>query len=179
MTMQLRVSAKEASALPMSNVLALDQSSRITGWSVFKDGKLEAYGKFNYESYPIEERLYKIRQKVQELIIDNKIDEVIMEDIQMQNNVVNNVQTFKVLAEVFGVISELCVEMHKPQYAVLASSWKHTLGIKGKDRAAQKRNAQEWVVNTYGVKPTQDIVDSICIGVHFLKNGEKEQCAWA
>ena len=170
---------KEALALPMNNLLALDQSSRITGWAVFKEGQLSDYGKFNYESYPIEERLFKIRCKVQELIEQYEITEVILEDIQMQNNVVNNVQTFKVLAEVFGVISELCVELKIPQSAVLASSWKHTLGIKGKDRAAQKRNAQQWVIDTYSVKPTQDECDAICIGAHRIKNGQIDECAWS
>ena len=102
-----------------------------------------------------------------------------MEDIQMQGNVANNVQTFKVLAEVFGVISELLVEMEIPQSAVLASSWKSALGIKGRARAEQKRNAQEWVVNTYGVKPTQDECDSICIGAHRNSKTEEQGFDWA
>jgi hypothetical protein len=46
-----------------------------------------------------------------------------------------------VLAEVFGVIYELVTEMKLKNSAVLASSWKSTLGIKGKDRSEQKRNA--------------------------------------
>ena len=49
------------------------------------------------------------------------------EDIQMQGNVANNVQTFKTLAEVFGVIYELVTELNLPNTAVLASSWKSTL----------------------------------------------------
>ena len=160
----------------MGKLLALDQSSRITGWSIFEDGKLVTYGKFNAESVGenIGERLEYIRNKVKTLIEENQITEVIMEDIQMQGNVVNNVQTFKVLAEVFGVISELLVEMKIPQSAVLASSWKSALGIRGRARAEQKRNAQEWVVNTYGVRPTQDECDSICIGAHRNKNATVE-----
>ena len=60
------------------------------------------------------DRLYYIRKKVRQLIEENDIDTVVLEDIQMQGNVVNNVQTFKTLAEVFGVISELLVEMNIP-----------------------------------------------------------------
>jgi Holliday junction resolvasome RuvABC endonuclease subunit len=89
-----------------------------------------------------------------------------MEDIQLQNNVQNNVQTFKTLAEVFGVIYELLTEMNIKNSAVLASSWKSTLGIKGRTRPEQKKNAQEYVINTYGKKPTQDECDAICIGCH-------------
>lgn len=74
------------------------------------------------------------------------------------------------MAEVFGVISELLVELDIPQSAVLASSWKSALGIKGRARAEQKQHAQEWVITTYNIKATQDECDSICIGSYRLKN---------
>ena len=98
------------------NLLALDQSSRITGWAIFENGALSKYGKFNAESAGADmgDRLHYIREKVRTLINDNNITEVIFEDIQLQANRGNNVQTFKVLAEVFGVISELLVEMNIP-----------------------------------------------------------------
>ena len=165
----------------MSKLLALDQSSRITGWAIFSEGKLEKHGKFDAEVVGAEigKRLNYIRNKVRDLINDNEITEVILEDIQMQGNVVNNVQTFKTLAEVFGVISELLVEMKIPQSAVLASSWKSALGIKGRARAEQKRAAQEWVVSTYGIKPTQDECDAICIGAHRNKFTPDEGFDWA
>lgn len=164
----------------MSRILALDQSSRITGWSIFDDKQLKAYGKFNAElaGPNVADRLYYIRKKVRQLIEENDINAVVLEDIQMQSNVVNNVQTFKTLAEVFGVISELLVEMKIPQSAVLASSWKHTLGIKGANRAAQKKNAQIYVSEVYNIKPTQDECDSICIGTHYIRNQQDDGFDW-
>ena len=149
----------------MANVLALDQASRVSGFAVFKDGKLAHYGKIMTEDPDIGVRLNTIRQKVEQLLKDYDIDEVVMEDIQLQENV----QTFKALAEVFGVLYELFTAKKLPVEAVLASSWKSTLGVKGKDRAAQKRNAQQWVETTYGMKPTQDECDAICIGEHYLR----------
>lgn len=86
----------------------------------------------------------------------------------MDGQRVNNVQTFKVLAEVFGVLYELCIDMNIPVEAVLAGTWKSTLGIKGKTRPEQKRAAQTWVADNYGIKATQDEVDSICIGAHII-----------
>ena len=62
------------------------------------------------------------------------------------------------------------VELKMPRTAVLSTVWKSTLGIKGRDRTAQKKAAQEWVINTYGVKPTQDECDAICIGAHYVNN---------
>ena len=94
---------------------------------------------------------------------------VVFEDIQLQNNVVNNVQTFKVLAEVFGVIYELVTELNIQNEAVLAATWKSALGVKGKNRPEQKRNAQAHVVDKFGVKPTQDECDAICIGEYASK----------
>jgi Holliday junction resolvasome RuvABC endonuclease subunit len=154
----------------MSNLLALDQASITSGYAVFKDGVLVNYGKFTFDDSDIPVRLVKIRNKVISLIQENDIDEVAFEDIQLQGNVANNVQTFKALAEVFGVLYELFVELKMPRTAVLSTVWKSTLGIKGRDRAAQKKAAQEWVVNTYGVKPTQDECDAICIGAHYVNN---------
>jgi Holliday junction resolvasome RuvABC endonuclease subunit len=117
-------------------VLALDQASRTSGWAVYDNGKLFKYGKFSATHADVGDRLYYIRKQIIKLIDEFNIDEVIFEDIQLQGNVANNVATFKALAEVFGVLYELFVELKLPRTAVLASVSKSTLGIKGKDRAA-------------------------------------------
>lgn len=112
----------------------------------------------------------KIRFKVQELINQYTIDKVILEDIQLQNNVPNNVQTYKALAEVQGVIIELLKELDIPYEIVLASSWKSSLGIKGRNRAEQKKNANEYVKKKLQLDKElkQDTADAICIGLHYI-----------
>ena len=153
----------------MAKLLALDQASRISGYAIFDDGKLIKYGKFMFDDYDFGDRLYKIRKKIIELVQTYEINEVAFEDIQLQENV----ETFKKLAEVFGVVYEIVTELQLPHYIVLASSWKSTLSIKGKQRAQQKKNAQEWVKNTYNISATQDECDAICIGSHVLIKKEK------
>lgn len=153
----------------MANLLALDQASLTSGFAVFKDDELFDYGKFTFSDNDIAERLVKIRNKVIELIDKYDINKVAFEDIQMQNST-NNVQTFKVLAEVYGVILELLQEK-KIDYVIISSNtWKSTLGIRGRARAEQKRNAQQFVLNTYNIKAIQDICDAICIGTHVIRN---------
>lgn len=160
----------------MRRLLALDQASHTTGWSVFLDDKLEAWGHFDVDDEVIGERLHKIREKVAQLIADYDINELAFEDIQLQNNVVNNVQTFKTLAEVFGVIWELAIMLEIPSTAVLAGTWKSTLGIAGKNRPEQKRNAQAFAQARYNIKCTQDEADALCIGTHMLiKHGLTEK----
>lgn len=162
--------------LRMSNrLLALDQASKCTGWAIFEDCELKSYGKISLDDPNTDIRLVQLRQGIQTLVADYNIDEVIFEDIQQQNNVANNVQTFKVLAEVYGVVSELLQEIQIPHSTVLAASWKSTLGIKGRTRAEQKKNAQLYVEQNYGIHVIQDIADAVCIGTHHIK---KNKCAW-
>ena len=154
-------------------ILALDQSTRITGWAIYNDEELEDYGKIDVsKTHELGERLYAIRHLIQKMIEEFNIDKVILEDIYMDGQRVNNVQTFKALAEVFGVLYELCIEIDIPVEAVLAGTWKSTLGIKGKTRPEQKRAAQAWVAENYGIKAVQDIADAICIGSHYLKTNK-------
>ena len=87
----------------------------------------------------------------------------------MDGQRINNVQTFKTLAEVFGVLFELCVDLEISVEAVLSGTWKSTLSIRGKTRPEQKHAAQDWVLKNYGIKATQDEVDAICIGAHIIK----------
>lgn len=151
-------------------ILALDQASRTTGWSLFEDKKLVTYGKFTFTDDDFGQRLYKIRNKVQELINTYQPDEVILEDIQLQDgdSYGNNVATFKKLAEVFGVLYELITELKLAHRAVLSTVWKSKLGLLhgyGQKRESQKQEAKTWVLNNYHVSPTQDEADAICIGV--------------
>lgn len=158
----------------MYNILALDQSSRTTGYAIFRDGYLYSHGTFTVTDDHIGTRLYKIRQKVSELINDFNINEVAIEDIYLDKSKINNVNTYKILAEVFGVIEEYLVEIKMPYSAVLAGTWKSTCNVKGRTRPEQKRNAQQFVLDTYNVKAVQDACDAICIGTHIIKKNESE-----
>ena len=149
-------------------ILALDQSSHVTGYSVFIEGRLEAFGHFTFKNEDMGMRLVKIRQQILNLINTYNINEVIIEDIQLQSNVGNNVVTFKTLAEVYGVIYELVSELELKFTSVLASSWKSKLKLKSRQRQQQKQEAQQLVTSLYNVKPTQDEADAICIGIYYL-----------
>ena len=88
---------------------------------------------------------------------------------------VNNVQTFKVLAEIFEVTQEYLAE-HKYGYQVVSSNtWKSKLGIKGRSRPEQKKNAQIYVLEHFNKKVSQDESDAICIGASIIKEQEKKK----
>lgn len=150
-------------------LLALDQSSRVSGYAIFIDDKLETYGKIDLKQDDIGERLVSFKKQVSKLVADYDIDEVAFEDIYMDGQKINNIATFKILAEVFGVCDELFTELEIKNTAVLAGTWKSTLGIKGKTRPEQKKNAQIYIKNKYNIDVIQDIVDAICIGEHIIQ----------
>lgn len=157
-------------------ILALDQSSHITGYAVFKDNELASYGKFSLTDQDIGKRFTKFRQEIQNLIDKHEPDYVVFEDIQQQNNVTNNIQTFKILAGVYGVLAQLLSELNIPYSTVFAATWKPALGISAKNRAAQKKQAQKLVLDKYGCNVIDDVADAICIGNYYFKS---LQCAWS
>lgn len=152
-------------------ILAIDQSSRCNGYAIFENNELIETGTFTLTSDDVGERLVQLREEVTKFIKDNQIDIVLFEDIQLQSGIAG-VTTYKVLAEVFGVIQELVTELGIEYHIVHSQTWKSALNIKGKARAEQKKNAQTYVNNTYNIKVSQDAADAICIGSSYIKQNE-------
>lgn len=151
-------------------LLALDQATRTTGYAVFNDGVPVVIGHFTITKDDFADRLVEIRNTVIKLIEEHDIDTVAFEDIQLQNNVVQNVKTFKMLAEVFGVILELLQERKMTYYVVAPNVWKATFKIAGKGREAEKKLAQKYILDEYKIKCTQDEADAACLGTHVIKS---------
>lgn len=109
------------------------------------------------------------------MINEYHIDQVAFEDIQLQESAFNNVVTYKILAEIFGVTEELMAELKVNYQIVSSQTWKSKLEIKGKNRTEQKRNCQTWVSNFYNIKCTQDESDAIALGYStFIESKEKK-----
>ena len=144
---------------------SLDQSSSITGFSVWKNRELLEYGKVKLEGEFLD-RVICVKNfmldKIEEIKkLDNDVViEVVLEEIQLQQNV----DTFKKLAQLLGHLECTLIENKIKYHLVYSSEWKSYNKIIGKSRAEQKRNAQKFVLDTYGYKATQDEADAICIG---------------
>lgn len=153
-------------------ILALDQASRTSGYSIFCDDQLIDSGTFTFSSEDMAKRLMGIREAVAELIDKYCVEKIVLEDIQLQKNVGSNVATYKALAEVIGVITELAAEKKLPYELIYSSSWKSGLNIQGRTRPEQKKSAQNYVLTTYGKKVSQDESDAICIGSYYTQNNK-------
>lgn len=145
-------------------ILALDQSSKITGYAIFEGNELIKSGIYTATGTKLDHRLEKIRQWLNNILLSENIEKVFLEDIQLENNIGNNVSTYKTLAEVIGVITELLVEL-KIDYEILAPSvWRKRLSLWGANRAACKQRAKQHVKDKYKLDVSEDICDAICIG---------------
>ena len=158
--------------------IALDQSSKVSGYSIFKDNELIKYGHISSAaSAPIEQRLLKLTCLLDELLKEYNFDKLIFEDIQEQGG---NVKTFKVLAQVQGAILLWCIN-NKMDYEIIPPSvWrkgiKDTYGVNfGKLRAEQKAASINFIKNYFQIEATEDESDAICIGASILV---KKVSAW-
>lgn len=152
-------------------ILALDQASRTSGYAIFEDNQLIDSGTFTLIQDDVGERLVELRDTIIKFIDNNQIELVLFEDIQLQAGNAG-VTTYKVLAEVFGVIQELLTERGIEYQIIHSQTWKSVLNIKGRTRPEQKKNAQIYVLNTFNKKVSQDTADAICIGSSYIKQNE-------
>lgn len=158
-----------ASVLQMSKILALDQSSRTTGFTVLDDGKIEVVSHFECIGDDLGDRLVQLRTHIDELIQQYNIDEVVFEDIQLQDvngNKETGIKTFKILAEAFGVVHEYLTENKIKFNVAQPIKWKAHFKIAGKGRTQEKKLAQAYVLKTYNIKCTEDEADSLCIALY-------------
>ena len=156
-------------------ILALDQSTRISGWSVFEDKELKDFGHWTETSDQIGKRILNISNHIKDLINRYDPDLVVFENIQLQNRSVG-VDTFQKLAWVQGAIISVLEEWDVEYKIIYASEWRKSCDfLKGNDkhRNEQKKIAQQWVKDTYNLKCTQDEADAICIGVHATLQSEE------
>lgn len=144
-------------------LLALDQATQCSGFSVWENGKLVQYGKHEQDDADIHVRIHKICLWIESLLDQYAPDKLVIENIQNQNNIA----TFQKLAWLQGAIVELAQNLHIPCEIIAPSEWRAKCNfLKGneKTRQAQKKIAQQWVLRTFGANCTQDEADAICIG---------------
>lgn len=166
----------------VTRILALDQATNTTGWCIFDNKELIAYGKINFTQADPIERISKVRGWLLNMFENWKPDKVALEDIQLQKFSGKNghtegaVTTYKVLAQLQGVLATTCFDKGISYSIVHTATWRSHCKIVAKSRADQKRAAQIYVAKKYEKNVTQDEADAICIGTYmsekYLKNNE-------
>ena len=133
-------------------VLALDQSTRITGWSVFEDGNYIISGVVDLcKITDTNERSKQMGLEICKLIKEHKPSEIVMEEVAMQSNV----DTLKKLARIQGMVIGFATAHNIPTHILEPSRWRAALnfvqGPKVK-RTQLKQQSRDFVKNVIGLQ---------------------------
>lgn len=151
-------------------ILCLDQATRVTGYSVWQNGKLKKYGTLEpsmSKNVTYIERLVDMCNAIESLIIKTKPNVVCIEDVQFQSNQ----RVFKILAQMQGYIFAILDKIKLPFVVVEPSCWKAFDGIKAKRREEQKLQTIKFVKEKYNIEQlSEDEADAIAIGCWAVAN---------
>ena len=158
------------------NILAVDASTKSSGYAIYKHNKLQEFDCITASSHDLFSRINVMVEQIKQVLIKNPdLDYVILEQVRQDGFV--NVKTYKALMYLQGCI---CMMIHQ-QFKHLQigflypSQWRKTCGIRqgrGVQRATQKQNDINWVKAKYDVDVNDDIADAIGLGYAFVtENG--------
>lgn len=149
----------------VNRILALDAATNTTGYSIFDNRKLVAYGTFTTNGSNATERINQVKHWVDDVRQKAQPNFIGIENIQYQQ--MAGVKTFQTLANLQGVLLDYCFENCKSAL-VMPSTWRAHLGINhGDKRAEAKQKTQNYVKMLTGLDVSQDEADAICIGKYF------------
>lgn len=154
-------------------IIGFDQATQNFGISVYDDGKLVYYDVIRFIG-ETGERLVNIADFVDRVCKEWTPDFVVFEDIQIQGNQQGGYHTFKILAELLGVVRMVLLKNKVKNECVLNKVWQAQFGIGGKDRITQKLNVVNKVESIFGIKVIDDIADAILIGKYGVNKHRKD-----
>lgn len=133
-------------------VLSLDQSTRITGWSIFEDSRYVKSGVIDlHKNTDTDERSKQMAAEICKLIEDAKPDVTIIEEVQQQSNV----STVIKLARIQGVAIGFCAAHNIDLHILTPTRWRSALGYKQGPkvkREALKQQSRDFVKNVLGLQ---------------------------
>ena len=117
-------------------LLGLDASSSSTGWAVFDNKGLSAYGIIKPSGEDWRERLVHQGSKLKEIMEKYHPDKIVMEDVPLKNG---NSKVLVILGAVQGFIYGIAASYNIPVQFVLPSEWRSPLGLYDGTREETKR----------------------------------------
>ena len=132
-------------------ILSLDQSTRVTGWSLFSDGKYVTSGVIDLHKIKnTDERSKEMGLEICKLIEEYKPDEIIIEEVAMQSNA----DTLKKLARIQGMAIGFATAHHIPTHILEPTKWRSVLKFSqgpGVKRDQLKQQSRDFVKNVLGL----------------------------
>lgn len=156
-------------------LLAIDPSIASTGYAIFQDNNLLEYGRIptNKEDFVSDRaRILFILNEIKNIINEYSITQVVYEYQYVGGK--NNKNAIQ-LIRLGAMIDYMCYIRNLPCEEYPITSWRATLGIKGKDKKqATFDYVKEHIIDlgklkTSGKMKNDDMCDAIAIGYSYLK----------
>ena len=166
-------------------LLALDASTKATGFAIFKDKELLVCNCITASSTDLYKRIHKMTDSILTIVEQMNIDKIVMEEVIPDHS--KNTNTFRALMYLQALIH---IELHDkfPNVQiemVYPSSWRSVCEIedgRSSKREQKKQKDIDFANKTYNLSLTNDdIADSVCIGhayLHPKKEKDYTAAAW-
>lgn len=147
--------------------LALDMSTKSSGWAIFDNQSLKSYGCITSDNENVYKRIDKMINELNKILSQYKVDSIAIEDV-IPEDVRNNQNVFKKLTYLQGFVLHLLNKRNITNIKFfVASEWRKKCGIKtgrGIERNTLKQKDIQFVKDQYGLDVNDDVADAICIG---------------
>ena len=152
-------------------VLALDQATHATGYAIFDNQQLVASGVFQTELSDEIARANAVKNWLISMVEGWNPDVIGFEDIQLQqfNGKNIGVTTYKILAELLGILCETCFENSWSYIVCAPATWRAHNGVKGRTRTDKKKSMQKLIKEWFDITVTDDESDAIGIGKYIAE----------
>ena len=159
-------------------ILALDLSTKQSGYALGEDKNLIKHGYISASARDPIKRIIKMRDQIGKIVKNEAIQKIVMEQVRPQFNS----HTSKILMWLQAAIVIKAYEINpKIQYDFIgASTWRAALKIKqgrGIKREQLKPQDIQYVKNKYNITVNDDQADAICIFDAYMNN-DNNQINW-
>ncbi len=159
-------------------ILALDLSTKSTGYAIGEEEKLLLHGCFSANDKNTYKRIIKMRDLIAKIIKENQISKIIIEEVRPEYNSHTN----KILMYLQAAVALAAYEINSKIEIQFfgASEWRAKLKIKqgrGIKRDQLKPRDIQYVEQKYNIKVNDDEADAICILDAYWIN-ENNQINW-
>jgi Holliday junction resolvasome RuvABC endonuclease subunit len=154
-------------------VIAFDESTKSTGYAIFKNSELIDYGVIEQNSKNVLERVNNIINEINILIEKYKPNDIALENIQ----ITLSAPTAKSLMGLQFLIELLCFQKNIKCTTIRPTHWRKVLGLSNSSKLNRKEKKEAtitYVKEKYKInEDIDDICDAICIGECYIKEEAK------
>lgn len=155
--------------------MGLDTSSRCSGFSVYKNGKLADYGCIDYTKF---KGGTEARRDAMCLSLLRKLNEVNPDIVAIEEDVIGSSTTTRLLSMIIGVVYAWCLAKNRDFEMIQPSVWRGTVQDRDNPYPKKREDVKEWdkqrAQELFGITDNDDVCDAVLLGYALIKKRTEE-----